>query len=247
MLSSSYKPNPSLSYALRSGESFMRGASGYANLCIGVDPAKALSYASSTGETVLFYFYSESCHFCEEVKQGFAGFLEKTNIKILAYTYSSSSNYNYAIEALKASAKENAEAFFKEWGTPCLFAFKDGEFSQIPLYGNHGSATAVAKLMAGLYSFPYLYEITTVEGLNAFLNKGYPVYLLNEGERLPEIMEKSIQNSVKKIGYIPKSLLSEEDLSDLEEAHGDSSCLLTNSGDIKKEDCSSYLQDYFEN
>ena len=245
LLSDTYKPSASLPYAIRSGESFVNGEEGYANLCTGVDAAKSLSYASSTGETLIFYFYNESCHFCEEVKQGFAGFLEKTNIKVLAYTYTTSPNYFYAIDALKNLSKENGEDFFNEWGTPCLFVYKDGEFSKIHLYGNHGSAKVVAKLMEGLYSFPYLYEFTTLEGMNSFLERDYPIYLLNEGESLPEVMKSSFPTSSKKIGYLPKSLLSEEDLKELEEAHGDASCLLTGEGDIKKEDCSSYLTSYF--
>ena len=218
---------------------------GYANLCLDQDPEKAIRYASSTGEALLFYFYSEGCSFCEEVKRGFAGFLEKTNVKVLAYTYTSSPNYEYVVNIFKTASKENAEAFFKDWGTPCLFTYKGGEFSKVPLYGNHGSAKAVASLMDSLYSFPYLYELTTLEGMNAFLQKGYPVYLLEDGEEFPEAMKSSIQTSEKRIGYVPKARLSEEDLTQLGEAYGESSCLLTEEGIIKKEDCSSYLKTYF--
>ena len=244
--SDAYKPDPSLPYVLRSGESLVNEEEGYANLREGVDTAKSLSYASSTGETLIFYFYNESCHFCEEVKRGFAGFLEKTNIKVLSYTYASSPNYLYAISVFKSLSKEATEAFFNDWGTPCLFSYKDGEFSKIPLYGNHGSVKVVTNLMESLYSFPYLYEFTTLKGMDSFLEKDYPVYLLNEGEELPSLIKTSIQTSDKKIGYVPKSLLSEEDLKKLEEAHGNASCLLTSAGEMKKEDCSSYLESYFE-
>ncbi len=247
LLSDGYKPNPDLAYIIRNGESYVNGESGYANLCIDQNPEKAIDCASSTGETLLVYFYSEGCHFCEEVKAGFAEFLEKTNIKVLAYSYTSSPNYHAAVSAFKAVAKENAEIFFKDWGTPYLFTYKDGEFSKVPLYGNHGSAKAVASMMDGLYSFPYLYELTTSEGISSFLEKGYPVYLLNEGEALPEIMKSSIQASTKRIGYVPKAKLSEEDLKNLNNSHGDPSCLLTSDGEIKKENCSSYLASYFEN
>lgn len=247
LLSDTYKPNPDLAYVIRSGESYLSGEKGYANLCIGQNVEKAINCANSTGETLLVYFYSEGCHFCEEVKAGFAEFLEKTSVKILAYSYISSPNYHAAVSAFKAVSKENAEVFFKDWGTPYLFAYKDGEFSKLPLYGNHGSAKAVANMMDGLYSFPYLYEFTTLEGINSFLEEGYPIYLLDEGEELPEIMKSSIQTSIKRIGYAGKEKLSDDDLKGLNDAYGESSCLLTSEGGIKKEDCFSYLASYFGN
>ncbi len=247
LLSSDYKPNPELAYALRSGESLVNGESGYANLCIDQDPVKEIQYASFTGETLIFYFYSSTCHYCVEVKEGFADFLEKTNLKILAYTNATSPSYHDAVDAFKTISKESAEAFFKDWGTPWLFAYKDGAFSRIPLYGNHASAKTVAKMMDRLYSFPYLYELTSFQGMSSFLKKGYPIFLLNEGEELPAIIKSSIQTSAKPIGYVPKALLSEEDLTKINKQHGESSCLLTSEGDLKKEDCSSYLESYFKN
>ena len=201
--------------------------------------------AQETGETLLFYFYSQGCSFCEEIKDSFAEFLERTDIKVLAYTFSTAPNYTQAENEFKSIAEENAKVFFREWGTPLLFSYKDGSFTKIPLYGNHGSAKSIALMMQERYSFPYLYEFSSLSAAQSFLKKGYPVYLLNEEESLPDALLEEAKKSAKPFGFLPKSALGEESKQELEEAYGSYSCLLLGEASIKKEDCSSYIEDYY--
>ncbi len=244
LLSNDYKPKADLPYVSRNGDAYINQESGYAVLQCDVSVSEAVSRASKTGETLIFYFYSSTCHFCEEVRAGFAEFLEDTDVKVLSYTYYSEPNYFTAVKQFEAITKESAEAFFDDWGTPLLFSYKDGVFSKIPLYGNHGSAKAVAKMMDGLYSFPYLYEFSTWEACESFLDKGYPIYLLDEGDSLPDVLKTNIQQSSKPFGYLFKSSLEEEGLKKLEASYGSASLLIDGKA-IEKEDCSSYIEDYF--
>ena len=244
LLSDGYKPNESLPFVARNGDSYISKESGYAVMQCDVSVKQAVSEAEKTGESLLFFFYSQTCHFCEEVRPSFAEFLEQTDVKVLSYTYSSTPDYFTAVRQFESISKESAEEFFSDWGTPLLFSYKDGVFSKIALYGNHGSAKSIAKMMTESYSFPYLYEFSSWETAKSFLEKDYPVYLLSDEEGLPESVRTNIQKSSKPFGCLFKSRLGEEELSELEGAYGSASLLIDGKG-AKKEDCSSLIEDYF--
>ncbi len=245
MLSDDYLPSADLPFIARSGEAYISKEGGYAVMSHDQSVAEAVEEASATGESLLFYFYSQTCHFCEEIKASFADFLEQTCVKVLAYTNATNPNFKTAVEQFKGLSEGNAEHFFSDYGTPLLFSYKGGEFDQIPIYGNHGSAKSIAKMMGERYSMSYLYEFSSLSAASAFLSQGYPVYLLGKGESLPDDLVSHIKTSNKRFGCLFKSRLSEDEISELDNSYGPSASLLFKDEGIKKEDCSSFIEEYY--
>lgn len=225
LLGGDYRPQEGLPCVLRNGDAFASGEEGYDVLISGRSVAEEIKGAEMTGETLLFYFHSDSCSHCLTVKEGFASFLEQTDIKVLAYTDQTSPTFREASKEF-ASFSSSAVPFFAKLGTPFFFSYHDGEFSKIELMGNHKTSRTVAKLMEKLYSYPYLYELTSYSSLSSFRSKGYPVLLLEEGGSFPEAVWENARTSQKPFGFIGKAKLSAEEKETIESAYGDSSFLI---------------------
>ena len=244
VLSPEYQPNPNLGYVLRNGDAFLGGSISFAE-----DPDLSLGGQRISKEALLFYFSRESCHYCQEVRPGFDSFLEQTNIKVISLTNNSSPSYSQVASYLEAAYPEAGKAFFSDWGTPLLFALKDGEFSKIEIYGNHKNAGAVSKLLTPLYSFPYIYELSSFEKIPAFLEKGYP-FLICQSEEDFSLLYSFASSSKSPSGVLFKNKLSEENQAELVSRYGDSSRLLFQKKNLDlssdKTGCASVLEDYFK-
>ena len=235
-------------FVLRNGDLFAEGKTDYPFLIENVDVSKASSEA--TGETLLYYFSSETCSFCQEVKDGLYSFLEETQLKVIGLTTTTSVSYNDAIVRFKNSYPESATAFFKSWGTPLLFSFKDGQFNKLEIYGNHKNKNAVAKLLNGKFSYPYIYEFSEESSLNYFLDQGYPVLLLDEKNSWEDFY-KAAKLANKKSGLAIKGKFSSEAQKEFSKTYGEGSRLIFGehnlSFDEEKEGCVSLLKSYFKN
>lgn len=201
-----------------------------------------------TGETTLYYFSSETCSFCNEVKGGLYSFIEDTSLKIIGLSPTTSPSYNDAVTRFKLSYPDTAGAFFKSWGTPLMFSFKNGEFAKIEIYGNHKNKNGVAKLLSGLFSYPYIYEFKTESSLSSFLGQGYPVLLLESKDCWNDFYEFA-KLSHKRSGVLIKNKLASETISDLEEKYGSGSRLIFQKENVamtaEKESAITLLKSYF--
>lgn len=235
-------------FVLRNGDLFDSPGTDYPFLVESVDVSKVSSEA--TGETLLYYFSSEACSFCSEVKDGLYSFLEETDLKVIGLSPTTSISYNDAIARLKNSYPESAAAFFKSWGTPLLFSLKNGQFDKLEIYGNHKNKNAVAKLLSGKFSYPYIYEFTKESSLNHFLDQGYPVLLLDEDDGWGDFYDAAKLAS-KKSGLAIKSKFTSESQEDLSRKYGEGSRLILGERNLslneEKEGCISLLKSYFGN
>ncbi len=201
-----------------------------------------------TGETSIYYFSSESCSFCQEVKDGLYSFLQESSVKINGLSPSTSPTYNDIVTRFKLAYPEAATAFFKSWGTPLMFSFKNGSFAKIEIYGNHKNKNGVAKLFSGLFSFPYIYEFTSEDSLSSFLSEGYPVLILEDATCWEEFFELAKLSS-KKSGILIKDKLPASAKKDIEDKYGLGSLLLYKENNVslesKKQSALALLNSYF--
>lgn len=242
VLSPSYVPNPSLPYLLRDGEAYLGNASGG----LVEEPSSSLKEASLTGESLLYYFSRSSCSYCQEVEPAFSSFLEKSSAKVISLTEKSSPSYSSAVSFFELNFPE-AKPFFSNWGTPLLFSFQDGHFEKLELYGNHKNEQAVAKLLSG-FSFPYLYELSSFEGVSSFLGDGFPILLCLSKESYASIFSWA-KSSTKKAGVLFLDKLNASEQEEIRLAFGEGERFLWKGRNVEisksREEYLSLLQEYF--
>lgn len=244
VLSSDYSPNPELNYVLRDGNAYLGGETPFVE-----DPNLSLRGQNLSGESLLYYFSRPTCHYCQEVEPAFSAFLKATDIKVISLTDSTAPSYAAVASYLEATYPDSGRDFFRDWGTPLLFSLKGGEFHKIEIYGNHKNEAAVSKLLTPLYSFPYIYELSSFRQIHSFLDKGHPVVIAENSEDF-SLLYSFASSSQKKTGVLFKNKLSEGEQASLTSLYGDGGRLLYQSSNLDlvndKEGCSSSLRRYFE-